>query len=477
MKPSPTPALSPSHPNPDLLRRLAWFEYFYLGGVVLVAGVTLLNWIVPPTGRLVPGWPEMNPQSALTALISALSLALSQPRQGGGIVKVILKLSGRKVRLSVMLAGMLMRISLMLAGLVAVLSIAGLLRTFFHLSIGIDILASNPGSAAINRMSPETSVAFTLVAVVLILMQAAKGFASHLADLCASCLCFLVLIEVSGYAFGVFHLFVPPAIIRIEPLTLLCLTLLTFAVFTRRAETGTFTIFLGNGMGSRITRGVTPVILLAPILWELGRAYAVNSGRMRAADASTAATAVASALGLALLLFMAGRLNELQGRVRDLSLRDETTGLYNARGFHLLAWQALRLAHRSNLPFSVLFIDLDNLNDIRDSLGPEGSFRFLFEMAQVMRAAFRETDVMGRIGADEFAVAGHFGEKSIPVLALRLQEAANYRNSDPGRHFTISFKIGYVTAKDTKRDSLEDLLAQAGKTIYRDLGSVKEIGA
>ena len=121
-----------------------------------------------------------------------------------------------------------------------------------------------------------------------------------------------------------------------------------------------------------------------------------------------------------------------------LTLRDELTGLYNLRGFHLLADQAPRLAQRSNLPFSVMYIDLDNLKHTNDTLGHEAGSAFLAETSEILRNTFRETDVLGRIGGDEFAIAGHFNTASVFMATQRLEASCAERNAESGRQFVLS---------------------------------------
>src|SRR5258708_35880445 len=85
----------------------------------------------------------------------------------------------------------------------------------------------------------------------------------------------------------------------------------------------------------------------------------------------------------------------------------------------------MRLAWRSQAPFSVLFVDLDGLKEINDSLGHAVGSAFLVETAGLLTATFRETDVIARIGGDEFAVAGQFSRAGIAVGWHRLQYEAS----------------------------------------------------
>ena len=75
-----------------------------------------------------------------------------------------------------------------------------------------------------------------------------------------------------------------------------------------------------------------------------------------------------------------------------------------------------------------MFIDLDGLKVINDSLGHEAGSAYISEAAEILRATFRETDVLGRIGGDEFAVAGQFSRKSMPAAVNRLKESCARKN-------------------------------------------------
>jgi diguanylate cyclase (GGDEF)-like protein len=205
-----------------------------------------------------------------------------------------------------------------------------------------------------------------------------------------------------------------------------------------------------------------------PILREVGRAHLLQSLRMPVQYATAILTSITTMLSFVLLLILAWRINSMEMEIRDLSLRDALTGLYNLRGFHLLAEQLLRLAHRNELPFSVLFIDLDNLKQINDSYGHDAGSRFLVETGEILTATFRETDVLGRVGGDEFAVAGEFSQTAISIAAERLQAACALRNREPGRQFPLSFSVGFGSSVEHENESLKDLLAKADQAMYQE---------
>jgi diguanylate cyclase (GGDEF)-like protein len=134
----------------------------------------------------------------------------------------------------------------------------------------------------------------------------------------------------------------------------------------------------------------------------------------------------------------------------------------------LLADQALRMAQRSQLPVSVLFVDVDNLKKINDTLGHDAGSAFLVETANLLRETFRETDVIGRIGGDEFAVICQGSYVAISIAAQRLSLASKAHDSETGRRYPLSLSLGYVTAEEHVRQSLKELLTAADRAMYEE---------
>jgi diguanylate cyclase (GGDEF)-like protein len=158
----------------------------------------------------------------------------------------------------------------------------------------------------------------------------------------------------------------------------------------------------------------------------------------------------------------------MESEIHELSLRDELTGLANLRGFRLLAEQALRMARRSHLPFSLLFIDLDQLKEINDTSGHSVGSNILSDTGKILRATFRESDVLGRVGGDEFAVAGNFSQAAITVAIHRLLEAVAQRNTHYAQKPLLSLSLGHVTSEPDAIETLDDLLEKADFAMYED---------
>jgi diguanylate cyclase (GGDEF)-like protein len=92
----------------------------------------------------------------------------------------------------------------------------------------------------------------------------------------------------------------------------------------------------------------------------------------------------------------------MQSTLRQLTLVDDLTGLYNRRGFLTLASHQLQLARRSERAFALIFGDLDGLKSINDTLGHLHGNRAIEEMAAIFKESFRASDIVSRLGGDEF---------------------------------------------------------------------------
>jgi diguanylate cyclase (GGDEF)-like protein len=138
------------------------------------------------------------------------------------------------------------------------------------------------------------------------------------------------------------------------------------------------------------------------------------------------------------------------------------------RGFYLLAEQTLRLAQRAQLPFSVIFIDLDGLKQINDQMGHNTGSAYLAETGELVAMTFREGDVKGRFGGDEFVIAGQFSVVGIEIATQRLLNAAAERNITIPRKFPLSLSIGHVTADYYSQETLRDLVTRADGEMYKE---------
>lgn len=448
------PKLNPRLPivesDPALLRKVATVMRCCIAAVAAIGFVTILCWYLPVVGKLLPnGWRLMTTQTAIGMLLTAFSL----------------EFSGNRYSLQVR------RLSRLLAVLAALLGIAVLGEYALNISAGIErLFPFDPNSTSLwpGRPSPQTASGLVLLGIAIALIRVRGRIAAHIADFVTICLGLLVLVLASGEVFGALRIFGLSPVTRTSPQTLLCFVLLTLVAFLRRSERGVFSIFLGRGIGSGVARVLGPIILVLPFLREIARQRMLRSHIFPENYATAILASIAAAISFVLLMFLVWYIKGMEAEINDLSLRDELTGLYNLRGFKILAEQALRFAQRSKIPFSVLFVDLDNLKKINDIHGHGVGSAALRETAELLQQTFRETDVIGRVGGDEFAVAGRFSGPAVPVAVERLSRESAKRNSAAGHKVALSFSIGQVTSTLDEDASLDVLLAKADQSMYED---------
>ena len=152
--------------------------------------------------------------------------------------------------------------------------------------------------------------------------------------------------------------------------------------------------------------------------------------------------------------------------LENLSLIDDLTGLYNRRGFFTLAEHRLKLAHRTQEPFSIAFIDLDELKGINDAMGHGEGNRALMDAAHVLRNCFRASDVLARIGGDEFAV--FIAEADEHEIADRVTEQLRICNGAAGRRYPLSLSVGIVASDANSDTDIATLLGRADALMYEE---------
>jgi diguanylate cyclase (GGDEF)-like protein len=168
--------------------------------------------------------------------------------------------------------------------------------------------------------------------------------------------------------------------------------------------------------------------------------------------------------------------------LRTMSLRDELTGLYNRRGLLTLAEQQVRVAARERRGFTLLFADLDGLKAINDRHGHAAGDRAIVDAAALLRATFREADVIARLGGDEFVVllpdaADVLPHGDRPASAVRdaarlacerVVDALAAHEATTERPFRLAFSLGTSRFEPETPRSFEAVLDDADRGMYAD---------
>lgn len=157
----------------------------------------------------------------------------------------------------------------------------------------------------------------------------------------------------------------------------------------------------------------------------------------------------------------------MEERLHTLLLTDELTGLYNRRGFLTLAEHQLKLAHRTKKSILLLFMDMDNLKDINDEFGHTMGDQALINATKILKKTFRESDIIARIGGDEFVVLTLEIRKTRGYTFYeRLIKSLDKFNKISRLPFKISLSVGWSYYRPTRPRSLGFLLKEADRMMY-----------
>ena len=151
-----------------------------------------------------------------------------------------------------------------------------------------------------------------------------------------------------------------------------------------------------------------------------------------------------------------------------LSLIDELTGLYNRRRFFVLTEQYLKLSVRTKKKLLLLFIDMDNLKWINDHHGHNEGDQALIELANILKKTFRESDIIARIGGDEFVVLSESADENDEILMTRLYENIKDYNAKRSRRYNLSISVGATQFDPNYPVSIDELLSKADALMYAE---------
>ena len=154
--------------------------------------------------------------------------------------------------------------------------------------------------------------------------------------------------------------------------------------------------------------------------------------------------------------------------LRHMSITDELTGVFNRRGFMTLADKQLKQACRAEKSIFLLYADFDNMKWLNDNRGHRIGDAALIETANILKNTFRQADLIGRVGGDEFVVllSPSAGVKDESGAIARLDDNIARFNADPEKRFQIMISTGMVRYDPDQPCSIEDLMSRADNLMY-----------
>ena len=156
-------------------------------------------------------------------------------------------------------------------------------------------------------------------------------------------------------------------------------------------------------------------------------------------------------------------LRRREEQLRMLSLTDELTGLYNRRGLYALGEHMMRSARRHKAGLGVILLDLVDLAAINERLGHSHGDQALCDLADVLTACIRESDVLARAGGDEFVVLVEDEAPAAAALAERIRRRIAAGTAKNQRPYKLAASLGLVFWPAGEAATLQELIERAGR--------------
>jgi diguanylate cyclase (GGDEF)-like protein len=228
--------------------------------------------------------------------------------------------------------------------------------------------------------------------------------------------------------------------------------------------------------GRMMVRRMVPVCVIAPLVLGWLHLRTVSWG-LFSYQVGTWWMAAATVVGLVgLICWCASTMSRadrerclLEAQLYELANRDALTGLFNRHRFEEELEQLLARARRYGDSASLLLFDLDNLKSINDTLGHAAGDELLRAVAAVAKDRMRESDVVGRLGGDEFGIllleasataAVHIASELLAAIA-----AIHIETRDGSGRSSASIGVAPVDASPGLGSS--ELLGRVDAAMYR----------
>ena len=239
--------------------------------------------------------------------------------------------------------------------------------------------------------------------------------------------------------------------------THLLLAVLTIDAFRNIFENAYFGIYFGSVYG----------ILPSALAGTMGRPILLIMPKILNIIACSAVLALLLWRWLPLAVKERGQAEQRASDLETLAAIDFLTGIYNRRQFEALARAELARSQRYMRPLSILMIDIDHFKAVNDRLGHDAGDRVLQNVAAICRAEKRDSDVVARVGGEEFAIMlPETTDAAAAQFAERLRrQVADSKPEIYGERVGVTISIG-VAAASIRTSGLQALLRQADQALY-----------
>lgn len=162
-------------------------------------------------------------------------------------------------------------------------------------------------------------------------------------------------------------------------------------------------------------------------------------------------------------------LSKANEKLTELAGTDSLTGMLNRRAFIESAKSVFDLAQRYQRPLSLLMIDVDHFKQVNDTFGHQSGDLVLIRLSEMMNKCLRGTDIIGRVGGEEFAVIlPETGSEQTLQLAERLLNSVRGEavEVEQATKVNITVSIGFATVPPLAPD-VDAVMKEADRALYK----------
>ncbi|MDX1737353.1 MAG: diguanylate cyclase, partial [Alphaproteobacteria bacterium] len=156
-------------------------------------------------------------------------------------------------------------------------------------------------------------------------------------------------------------------------------------------------------------------------------------------------------------------------KIRELAVTDELTGLHNLRGLMTLGSQKIKDARRMREKISVIYLDIDNLKQVNDTHGHKYGDLGIKMLAEILKANARESDIIARVGGDEFvAMLLTSDQKHLRNYSRNIEhQFTNIKKKHPELS-SMGVSSGFRSYEPSKPITVDTMIKETDQLMYKN---------
>ena len=416
-----------------------------IGILVLSGWYWNIEFLTKVDSQLVP----MNPVTALGIVLSGISLTL---------------------RVSPKCSRLMWRLGCGIGIVILLVSSLKLIEIALGWETGIDtwLFRGQP----FLKMAPDTTVNFFMLGTAIVLLYSGRGVL--IAQLIAATVVMTSILALVGYSYGIREFYDVGMVIPMALNTATSFLLLAAAALFVAPDQGLMAIITNDGPAGKMARILIPCAILIPIAMGWLGLTGQRKGLFQY-EFGTALFVMSNVFVFVLLIWFNARQlfktdayrRSVEDQLRHSATHDALTGLANRRQFIDHLSHRFELAkRRPELPFGVLYLDLDGFKQVNDLFSHSVGDSLLIQVSEIFSRCGRATDRVARLGGDEFAILMEdlSSIDDVHVLAERILSSMPTHFSLQNLSTPIGVSIGI--ALYAEHENYESLLNDADTALY-----------